>query len=189
MLNARYQRRFHRSHLMAIGSRQRAVVCFGCLRGEFRAPAGMAGGVTGGLARDAVVGWALAGDTPGDPSRRGRGTPRAPPCRAALPLRRRQKSGRRRSCPLVAMAGPLRHSFDRGNVRGTESLQTPHWREADLNSWSHFEKTPSKMCQLFATGSSKHFESVCLFSPFDWSRTKDHVKVERRNARLALEMV
>ena len=31
--------------------------------------------------------------------------------------------------------------------RGTEGLQTHRWREADSNSWSRFEKTPSKMCQ------------------------------------------
>jgi hypothetical protein len=28
-------------------------------------------------------------------------------------------------------------TFDRGNARGTESLQTPRWRKADSNSWSH----------------------------------------------------
>ena len=32
-------------------------------------------------------------------------------------------------------------------VEHSGSHKTPRWREADSNSWSRFEKTPSKMCQ------------------------------------------
>ena len=35
-------------------------------------------------------------------------------------------------------------TFDRGNARGTESLQTPRWSKGDSNSWSHPERQRSE---------------------------------------------